>query len=322
MLSLRLTIPLLSALLCGPCAADWQANTVKTPGFVTDIDAQDDDVRIAIGKTWYRLDLTAGSLEQSTPFAHPKPPVGALPDARVATGRGAVARTWLAGPTERYRHGILGDTVEAGSLVIARRNGTSSTLRLGADAVFEDLEPRIAEIGGSERIVVVKSYLARGSAVAVVDPDSASIVTETVPVGHPHAWVSPAGIADFDGDGAVDIALVRQPHVVGVLEIWSWQQGRLTKSAEVPDVSNHFIGSRSLHMYHVADFDGDGHPDIAVPDRERRTLRLIGFAPVPHDIARIELPARIATNIGGLKYRDRPALVFSLEDGQLMLVHD
>lgn len=322
MLPLRLTIPLLSLLLCSPSFADWQASIVKMPGSVTEIDATDDDVRIAVGKTWYRLDPKTASPQKAVPFEHPKPPPGALPDARVAVGRETVARAWLAEPTERYRHGILGDAIEAASLVIARRDGTSSTLRLGADAVFEDLEPRIAAIGGGEKIVVVKSYLTRGSALAVVDPGSASIVAETAPIGHPNAWVSPVGIADFNGDGTVDIALVRQPHVVGMLEMWSWQQGRLAKSADIADVSNHFIGSRSLRMSHIADFDGDGHPDLAVPDRERRRLRLLGFAPAPRDIARIELPARIATNIGGLKDGGRTLLVFGLETGQLVLVRD
>jgi FG-GAP-like repeat len=320
MLPLRLTIPLLSVLFCGPSFADWQASSVKTPGSVIRLEADESDIRIAIGKAWYRLNESADGLEKSAPFERPKPRAGAIPDARVAVGRATIARAWLAEPTERYRHGILGDAIEAGSLIIARRDGTHGTLRLGADAVFEDIEPRIATIGGAERIVVVKSYLTRGSAVAIVDPVSASIIAETVPIGHAHAWVSPAGIADFDGDGAVDIALVRQPHVVGLLEIWSWRQGRLTKSAEIADVSNHFIGSRSLHMSYVADFDGDGFPDIAVPDRERRRLRLISLAPAPHEIARIELPARISTDIGGLKDEGGRTLVFGLEDGQLMLV--
>ena len=50
--------------------------------------------------------------------AQPKPPDGALPDAKVATGKGDIARAWLAEPTTCYDHGILGDEIEAGSLVI------------------------------------------------------------------------------------------------------------------------------------------------------------------------------------------------------------
>ncbi|MHB0771151.1 FG-GAP repeat domain-containing protein [Bradyrhizobium sp. 1.29L] len=315
---LALSTPALSA----PPLAEWQASTVPASGRVSEIDLRDGDVRIAIGAGWYQFDAGTMRLLPAAAFKRPAAPTKALADGRVATGRDTVARAWLAEPTERYRHGVLGDAIEAGSLVIERREGGRRTLRLDGDAVFEDLEPRVAAIGGRERIVLVKSYLKRGSALAVIDPASTAIIAETPPIGRAHAWLNPAGIADFNGDGTTDIVLVRQPHVVGMLEMWSWQHDRLEKSAEISDVSNHFIGSRSLHMSFTADFDGDGHPDLAVPDLERRTLRLIGFVPGPRDIARIRLPTRIATNIGGIKYRDRPALVFGLEDGRLMLVHD
>ena len=62
---------------------------------------------------------------------------------------------------------------------------------MDGDAVFEDLEPRVAAIGGRERIVLVKSYLKRGSALVVIDPVSTAIVAETPPIGHAYAWAQP-----------------------------------------------------------------------------------------------------------------------------------
>ena len=59
----------------------------------------------------------------STRPPSPKPPEGALPDGRVATGTHDIARAWLAEPTTRYDHGILGDKIEAGSLTIETRDG-------------------------------------------------------------------------------------------------------------------------------------------------------------------------------------------------------
>lgn len=134
--------------------------------------------------------------------------------------------------------------------------------------------------------------------------------------------MNPAGIADYDGDGTVDIAVVRQPHVVGRLELWSWRRQALKKIAEVTDVSNHVIGSRALGMSWTSDFDGDGHPDLAVPSLDRRTLRLIAFTPHVRDIARIAIPARATSNIGSTMFNGRPALVMALEDGRLIIVHD
>lgn len=311
---------LLALAISSPAQAQssWRVEILPSPGGVTAVEHSGAEVRIAVGRGWYRLDPGAARLESAAMPPRPALPQGALPDSRVAVA--GDRRVWLAGPTDRYRHGVLGDAVEAGSLVIARSDGSRRTLRLGADAVLEDLAPRIASIGGAERIVVVKSYLDRGSALAVIDANTAGIVAETPPVGRPHAWLNPAGIADFDGDGAIDIAIVRQPHVVGRLEVWSWREGGLKKSAELPDVSNHVIGSRVLGMSAVADFDGDGRADLALPSLDRRALRLIGFGPQPRDIARVPLPARIVTNIAVARIGGHPVLVMGLENGALALV--
>lgn len=303
-----------------PAKAEWRAEVVPAPGRVTAIEMVGGEIRVAAGQDWYRVTVDA-KLQAAPAPARPAVPAGALPDARVAVGK--EFRAWLAEPTRRYRHGVLGDAIEAASLVIERRDGGRDrrrNVRLGAEAVFEDIAPRVARLAGAERLIVVKSYLERGSALAIVDPGSAGIVAETPAIGRPNAWLNPAGVADYDGDGATDIALVRQPHVLGRLEFWSWRDGKLHKTAELADASNHVIGSRALGMSVTADFDGDGRPDLAVPSLDRRTLRLIGFVPQPHDIARVALPARVVTNLGAVMVRGRSSLAAGLESGDLVLV--
>ncbi|MDO8401544.1 MAG: VCBS repeat-containing protein [Bradyrhizobium sp.] len=289
---------------------------------MTSVEVRGTDTRIAIRQKWYRIAPATGMLIPAPAPGFPAVPPGGLSDGRVASSDGAIARAWLAHPTDRYRHGVLGDAIEAGSLVIERSDGRIGTVTAGADAVFEDLLPRIASLDGLDRIVVVKSYLQRGSALAIIDAESMRIIAETPPIGHAHAWLNPAGIADFDGDGTTDIAFVRQPHVVGLLQLWSWQDRQLRKAAEVPDASNHFIGSKALGMSWTADFDADGHPDLAVPSLDRRSLRLIAFVPKVRDIARIPLPARLATNIGSAGIGGRPGLVAGLEDGRLVIIRE
>ena len=308
--------------IVGPAAAEWRAEIVPTPGRVTSIEVLNEKTHIAIGPNWYRIVPGTGSLMATGAPGFPLVPSGGLSDGRVAAGHGPIARAWLAQPTARYRHGVLGDTIEAGSIVVERSDGRIGTVSSGANAVFEDLSPRIATLNGVDRIVVVKSYLERGSSLAIIDADTMKIIAETPPIGHAHAWLNPAGIADFEGRGSAQIAIVRQPHVVGVLELWSWRDQMLRKVAEVPDVSNHIIGARALGMSWTADFDADGHPDLAVPSLDRRSLRLIAFAPKVRDIARVSLPARIVTNIGSIDFRGHPGLVAGLEDGRLAVIHE
>jgi hypothetical protein len=307
-------------------AADWSLHPIPAAGPVKAIDIVDGEPAVAIGHGWFRIVGDNNRLRlvaTAGPSRRPLPE-GALPDGRIAEGRRDIARAWLADPTGRYDHGVLGDAIEAGTVVIERRDRRRETVTLSPDAVFEDLQPRIANLGGDggDKIVVVKSYLKRGSALAVIGERDGrfAVIAETPPIGAPHRWLNPAGIADFDGDGATDIALVRMPHALGRLELWSWRNGNLEKAAEVADVANHFIGSRALRMSAVADFDGDGHPDLAVPSFNRRELRIIGFAPKARDIARIALPARAATDFAPMKDKDgQPAVLLGLENGALVV---
>jgi hypothetical protein len=302
--------------------AEWRAHIIPAPGPVAAIELTAAGPRIAIGLVWYRLSTDATKLVPVHALERPTLPAGALPDARVVTGKGTVARAWLARPTDRYSHGVLGDAIEAGSLFIELNGGSRGEVVLDTDSVFEDLLPRIVLLGGAEKILLVKSYLARGSALAVIDPATTAIIAETPPIGRPNAWLNPAGVADYDGDGTTDIAIVRQPHVLGRLELWSWQNGALKLTATVDGTSNHAIGSRALELSATADFDGDGHPDLAIPSLGRRELRLIAFFPRVRDIARIPLGEQIATNIAAIDLNGRIALVAGLSNGRLIVIRD
>lgn len=308
-------------------AAEWRAERIDTPARVTAIETVDGQPRVDAGGLWYGVDLNGGHARLKFLDAprRASPPDNALPDGEVVTGTRDIARVWFASPTKRYEHNVLGDAVEAGSLTIVTTDGKIQTVALGDDAVFEDLTPRLADLDGDGRdeIVVVKSYLTRGSAIAVIAQRKGryQIVAETPPLGGPHRWENPAGIGDFNGDGKIDIAVVRQPHAVGALELWTYADGRLRRGPSLDGFSNHIAGTRALGMSAVADFDGDGTPDLAIPSFDHARLRIVTFKPVAQEIASIKLPSDARTNIGVVA-RDKapPALLLGLADGSLVLI--
>ena len=328
---MRLAAAALAVVVCvtSAQAKEWRIERIDTPARVTAIETVDGNPTVNAGGLWYRLGYAdhGAKLTFIDRPPRPKQPENALPDGRVATGTHDIARVWLSEPTTRYDHGILGDAIESGALTIETRAGKLQTIRLKDDAVFEDLEPRIADLNGDghDEVIVVKSYLKRGSALAVIGLRKGryEIVAETPPLGGPHRWLNPAGIADFAGDGNLDIAVVRQPHVIGEIELWSYADGKLRKTASMPGFANHIAGTRALAMSVTADFDGDGKADLALPSLDRMHLRIVSFAPTAREIASVALPGKVKTNLAAVaKVSGPPLIAAGLADGTLVLIRN
>lgn len=254
-------------------------------------------------------------------------PARALPDAIVAGGKKNISRAFLGDPTERYQHGVLGDRTEAGSLYVYDRIKRQYKLTLDFHSVFEDLKARIADVDkdGADEILVVKSSLTKGASLAIVElaAPGLTIAAETPPIGRHFRWLNPAGVADFDGDGWPEIAIVITPHIGGTLELWSYRDKKLVREQSLKGVSNHESGSRVLGLSAIADFDGDKIKDLAIPDASRRNLRILSFAGGrPRELARIALPGRITTEILWLRTKNKKkwVLVGGLDNGQLAII--
>ena len=248
-----------------------------------------------------------------------------LPDGELTAGTRNISAAWLVGPTDRYTHGALGDVIEAEGIAVETADGRRIEFRLPSESVFEDLYPRLADIDGdgSDEILVVRSYLDRGAALAVIkiQADRLAIVAETPALGRSNRWLNPVGVADFDGDGQNEIALVETPHIGGVLKLYRWREDRLLLVASFAGVSNHAIGSRALALSAVLDANGDGVPDLLIPDQSHRRLLILTFTG-GHlaEIAAIPHPHRIVTDIAvaDLDGNGKADAVYALADGTVV----
>jgi hypothetical protein len=266
--------------------------------------------------------------EQSQPApGRPRRPqqLRMMPGSVLARGSRNIAAAWFSGPTDRYHHSPFEEELHPSTLSVSLSNRRVLTLPLPKDSVFEDRVPRLADVDGdgSDEVVVVRSYLLKGSALAIaaVRGNNLAIVAETPPIGTPFRWLNPAGIADFDGDGRLDVAIVVTPHIDGILQYWTVRDGVLVKTAETDNVSNHVNGSLHQSLSAVADFNGDGIADLAVPSLDRRALRFMTLAGGElRELGSVMLQARAGENFSLGKVAGRPVVHVGISGGRQITV--
>jgi hypothetical protein len=144
-------------------------------------------------------------------------------------------------PTDRYDHAVLGDALEWGALRMDT-DRDPVTIRLPASRVFEDVEARLADVTGDglSEVIVVETDMALGASLSVYGPEGK--LAATPHIGATHRWLAPAGIADFDGDGQIEIAYVDRPHLLKDLVFVRLEDGKLTETLRLPGLTNHRIG--------------------------------------------------------------------------------
>lgn len=187
-------------------------------------------------------------------------------------------------PTTRYAHGILGDAIEHGALVMTTADDRQLRIRLPETRVFEDTEPRLFDVDGDgeREVIVVETDLSLGARLAVYGPEG--LISSTDFIGRPNRWLAPAGAADIDGDGKVEIAYVDRPHLARELVIVRFRPGKLGEVARFMAVTNHRIGERDIAggIRTCA-----GVPEIVVADAAWREVLAIRFDGRMFDLTRL-----------------------------------
>ena len=173
--------------------------------------------------------------------------LNALRDARLSlvdlegTGNGEVAA--LVGPsTDRYKHGVLGDAIEATSIVILERHSLEVIHRydLPAPYVFEDITVRPVRIGARDQLSVVRSGPNGGAALALIGLNAGKLELSAGPdFGQANRWLNPLV-------GSGEVYAIHTPHIGGVLTSYVPSKGSLSANKQLEGLSSHSINSRNL----------------------------------------------------------------------------
>lgn len=224
-------------------------------------------------------------------FAPPESAAQRIADSRLVAGSRDIAWAWLGEPTTAYTHAALGSGVHASSLhVLLAVGGAAQELvyHLPRHRVYEDRLPRLVDLDGDGRdeILLVEADAFSGAALVVLGVQAVLrvqrqagnpvLALQEVARG-PHAgaamrWLNPVGVADFDGDGRLDVASVTTPHIGGVLTLHHFRPPRLEPYARMTDVSNHRFGETEQQLAAVLTPPGQ-RPTVLVPDQSHTALR-------------------------------------------------
>ena len=207
----------------------------------------------AQGHRLLRLEPVAGGWRE---VARSGPTV--LPDARPlqadldGRGDGGHVVVLAGADAQRYRHGVLGDAVEATQLWLLERHSLEPLRRLELPEpwVLEDIAPRRVDLGGRDGLLSMRAG-PEGAQLWLIEADPAQatalrMAAEGPPIGRRHRWMAPV---DQPGARADDGWLaVHTPHIGGVLHRYRRQGARLLPERLLAGPSNHVIGDRDLDV--------------------------------------------------------------------------
>lgn len=244
-----------------------------------------------------------------------------LPDSRTTelSSRALVA---LAGPTERYDHGVLGDGLEASAIEVRDETGSIARIEVEGDEVIEGTSAMVVELVSDDprpELLVTISDAEAGARLRAYDLDGA-IVAESAPIGQGYRWLHQIATGALGPDGETEIIAVRTPHIGGVVEAYRLADDRLERVASIDGYSSHVLGSSNLDMALLADIDSDGRLDIVVPDQGMTELGVLARTAAGFELVdKLPLDGVLATNVAAADADGKLVLAVGTADGRVRI---
>ena len=143
-------------------------------------------------------------------------------------------------------------------------------------AVVEGIAPILADLtGDGDPDVIVTESDPDGGARQVAYDLGGRRVAAGPPIGTGFRWRHGLAVAPFGPAGVPELAVVRTPHIGGVVEFYRHGSGSLRIAASISGYSSHVIGSRVLDGGLAADADGDGRLELLLPTDDRQWIAAV-----------------------------------------------
>lgn len=252
--------------------------------------------------------------------------INALPDSQIIEDERRRLLI-LTGPTDRYRHSILGDDLEATSVALVQitdQPEVINTFSVPDEWVIESILPIWSDWDedGEREILLTLSNDMSGAKLALYD-EVGNLMAESRPIGKGFRWRHALTIAAFGSNGQRLLAEVQTPHIGGVVGFYSWSKEKksLELTASISGYSTHDIGSRDMHMYALFEDEQTGKVSLILPTQSKTevvALRLVQGE--IYEEWRIPLGGRLMSDIELIDGNGRMVIHGIVDGGQEVLL--
>lgn len=184
----------------------------------------------------------------------------------------------LSHPTSQYKHGILGDDIEAKSVTIVELSEEPvvvSQFSVPEGWVIESILPIWSDWDddGTREIVLTLSNSTSGAKLVLYD-EMGNVLAESDSIGKGYRWRHTLEIASFGEMGQKLLVEVQTPHIGGIVGYYSWdkESQKLEKEVSITGFSTHDIGSRVMKMYALMNDPNSDQVLLIVPSQSKTEI--------------------------------------------------